>query len=199
LLAGSPAINTGSNALALDENNRPMISDQRGAGFFRVRSATVDIGAVESSIVRDFTVDNTTDNAGLSACTNAANDCSLRGAIAAVNLGGFTSVISFDPTVFSLWQTITLTGGFITIADNTSIKINGINGLRISGNATSRIFLIAQTGGLSLNNLTLTNGFQGGDGGAVYSVKDFLIYPIQPFRETERPNAAAAFSTSPER
>src|ERR1051326_2605094 len=43
LLAGSPAINTGSNALALDPNGSPLITDQRGAGFTRISGGTVDI------------------------------------------------------------------------------------------------------------------------------------------------------------
>ena len=46
LLNGSPAINTGSNALALDASNAALTTDQRGTGFSRV-VGTVDIGAFE--------------------------------------------------------------------------------------------------------------------------------------------------------
>ena len=45
----SPAINAGNNALALNENNQPLTTDQRGTGFPRVKATTVDIGAYESS------------------------------------------------------------------------------------------------------------------------------------------------------
>lgn len=45
LLAGSVAINAGSNALALDANAQPLTIDQTGAG--RIFNATVDIGAYE--------------------------------------------------------------------------------------------------------------------------------------------------------
>lgn len=47
LLTGSPAINAGSNALAVDAGNNPLVFDQRGTGFPRILNGTVDIGAFE--------------------------------------------------------------------------------------------------------------------------------------------------------
>ena len=47
LLAGSPALNAGSNALAVDANGNPLLYDQRGPGFPRIVDLTVDIGAYE--------------------------------------------------------------------------------------------------------------------------------------------------------
>jgi hypothetical protein len=47
LLAGSPAINAGSNALAVDASGNPLKYDQRGACFDRIVGGTVDIGAFE--------------------------------------------------------------------------------------------------------------------------------------------------------
>jgi len=49
LLPSSLAINAGSNALAVDSNGNPLITDQRGTGFPRVVNGTVDIGAYEST------------------------------------------------------------------------------------------------------------------------------------------------------
>jgi hypothetical protein len=49
LVAGSPAINAGNNALAMGANGLPLTTDQRGAGFPRIVSATVDIGSFEFS------------------------------------------------------------------------------------------------------------------------------------------------------
>lgn len=51
LLAGSTAINAGLNALAIDFNNQPITTDQRGTGFTRVSGGTVDIGAFETQAV----------------------------------------------------------------------------------------------------------------------------------------------------
>jgi hypothetical protein len=47
LLAGSPAIDAGSNALALGPDGNPLQTDARGLGFVRVFNGTVDIGAYE--------------------------------------------------------------------------------------------------------------------------------------------------------
>ena len=52
LLPGSPAIDAGSNALAVDENGIPLSTDQRGAGFDRIQDdgsgvSRVNIGAFE--------------------------------------------------------------------------------------------------------------------------------------------------------
>ena len=51
LLAGSPAINAGSNALIASG----VTTDQRGAGFARIQGGTVDIGAWETQILIDTT------------------------------------------------------------------------------------------------------------------------------------------------
>ncbi|HBB97037.1 MAG TPA: hypothetical protein DC054_16795 [Blastocatellia bacterium] len=48
LLVGSPAINGGSNALAVDQDNNALTTDQRGSGFPRIFDGTVDIGAYEA-------------------------------------------------------------------------------------------------------------------------------------------------------
>ena len=48
LAIGSPAINTGNNALAKDVGGMPFSTDQRGVGFPRINDDTVDMGAVEN-------------------------------------------------------------------------------------------------------------------------------------------------------
>src|SRR5204862_2965606 len=40
LLPGSPAIDAGSNALAVDQNGSPLTTDQRGPGFSRIFNGT---------------------------------------------------------------------------------------------------------------------------------------------------------------
>ena len=47
LLPGSPAIDAGDSALAVDANGKPLTTDQRGTPFARISGAAVDIGAFE--------------------------------------------------------------------------------------------------------------------------------------------------------
>ena len=64
LLTGSPAVNMGSNALALDADDNLLLTDQRGTGFDRIKFGTVDIGAFESQTVAfsaDFDNDSDVD------------------------------------------------------------------------------------------------------------------------------------------
>lgn len=51
LVPGSPAINAGSNALAVDANGNALTTDQRGVGYARIVGGIVDIGAYESPVV----------------------------------------------------------------------------------------------------------------------------------------------------
>lgn len=51
LLDGNPAINSGVNALAVDENGDPLTTDQRGDGFPRIVGNVVDVGAFESAFI----------------------------------------------------------------------------------------------------------------------------------------------------
>lgn len=79
-------------------------------------------GAVAYSAT--YTVDTTVDDAALSACTTAADDCSLRGAIAAANASAGYDAILFDIPAVSCPGgvcTITLVDGPITVDDETMI------------------------------------------------------------------------------
>ena len=113
LLPGSPAIDAGSNALAVDPTTGlPLTTDQRGAGFSRTVNETVDIGACEHAAMSSgptFYTVNSTDTTG-SGSGNAGDIVYvINQANANTNPGG--SVIQFDPAVFnsSAPQTITLT------------------------------------------------------------------------------------------
>jgi Calx-beta domain/Bacterial Ig domain len=71
LLAGSPALDAGDNALAKDANNNPLTTDQRGAARIADSpdadtTATVDIGAWEfRSTLEDITDKTTLEDTGL--------------------------------------------------------------------------------------------------------------------------------------
>jgi hypothetical protein len=264
LLAGSPAINAGSNALAVDQNNNPLTTDERGVGFPRINNANVDIGAYETlllpgnttttitadapdpsnvgqSVTVSYTVtsgagtptgnvtvsdgvnscvgtvaagscsltlntvgsrtltasyggsalfnpstsagvphtvnpsgplvlsvDNTSDNGALSACTAAANDCSLRGAISRANAVSTNDTINFDAGVFAVSRTIIASNGELSVTNNGGLTINGTgaNLLNISGGGgSSRVFNFSTNSAVVLNNLTVSGGNASSGGG----------------------------------
>jgi hypothetical protein len=107
------------------------------------------------------TVDTTSDNGALTACTGAANDCSLRGAIAASAASGDT--INFDGGVFGSAQTIQVT---TTLTINKSLTILGPNSnlLTIARTGAAAFFVFTlQTGNIELRDLKITNGSGGID------------------------------------
>ena len=167
LLAGSPAIDAGSNALI----PAGVVTDQRGPGFARIVGRTVDIGAFELDPPQsgpNFVVNQTDDHDD---GTCGAGDCTLREAINAANGNGAgTDTITFDATVFASKQTIALSQGLLPLI-NTAITITGPTasgaGVTIDAGGNSGIFGV--TGGTStFSNLTLSGGNNNGDsGGAI--------------------------------
>ncbi|MEJ7684499.1 MAG: choice-of-anchor Q domain-containing protein [Segetibacter sp.] len=150
LLAGSPALDAGSNTLAAN-----LITDQRGASFRRISNGTVDIGAFEAVIIKSLTVTKTADtNDGV-----CDGDCSLREAIAVANNSPSDEVIQFDATVFASAQTITLTLGQLTIANNSYVTINGTgaNRLTITANYNSGVFYFNPGSVAEIKNVTVAN------------------------------------------
>jgi hypothetical protein len=107
LTSGSVAINAGSNALALDENNQPLTTDQRGTGFARVLGGIVDIGAFERP-------NSTPTNVTLTANTIAEN------AGANVVIGAVAGV---DPDPNDM-LTLSLPAG---LTDNALFNLSGSN------------------------------------------------------------------------
>jgi CSLREA domain-containing protein len=95
-------------------------------------------------------------------------DCSLREAAVAANNG---DVVVFSP-LFNSPQTITLTGGQITIDKNLTVAGTGANLLSVSGNNANRIFYISGNAVVALSGMKLTGGRQttsaDPNGGAIY-------------------------------
>jgi len=123
-----------------------------------------------------FVVDRTDDIASATACTAAANDCSLRGAIIAANAAAGDDVITLPAGTY----TLSLMGvdedgsatGDLDILDNTTINGAGTKTTIIDGDGADRVIhidpLFARAGNVAvaLNDLTLQNGH------AVGSTKD---------------------------
>ena len=102
------------------------------------------------------TVDTIADNGGLSACTVAENDCSLRGAITNANSG---DTVNFDSTIFAAAQTITLggTSNPIIISRNLTIIGTDADKLTVSGNNANLVFDVRNFT-VSLSRMTITGG-----------------------------------------
>ena len=180
LLSGSPAIDAGSNALI----PAGVTTDQRGAGFPRIRGGRVDIGAFELDPPQSgasFVV-NTADDHDDGTC--GTNDCTLREAIGAANGNGAgMDTIKFDAQVFGSTQTITLAQGEIAITAAVSIQGPGARLLTISGGNASRIFNIGagntwQTGPpgsmTTIAGVSLVNGNGNNDNGGAIFINDTL-------------------------
>ncbi len=142
LLAGSPAINTGSNPANLT-------TDQRGSGFSRVDGSGIDIGAFETQLI-NFMVTNANDSgAG-----------SLRQAVLNANSVSGSDFVTFDPAFFATPQVINITTGEIAISEGVSI-VGPTAKLTINGNAASRIFntsSAAAGAGVNITVITLSGG-----------------------------------------
>ena len=151
LLPGSPAIDAGSNALAVDGAGNSLTTDQRG--YARIVNGTVDIGAYE--YVNPLLVTTATDvvdpSDGLT---------SLREAIAYANSHPGDDTITFDPSLGG--QTITLTQGELDLTDTTgttTITGLGADQLTISGNNASRVLYIDSGVTAEIFGLTITDGY----------------------------------------
>lgn len=149
----SPAFDKGAvdSAIATDQrgfNRRADISSIPNAPNTGDAS---DIGAVEMQTV--FVTN-----------TNDSGSGSLRQLILGAPAG---SDIMFDPTVFNVVRTITLTSGEMAFSKNLTVSGPGANLLTVSGNNASRVFNISGSGlNVAISGLTISNG-KGGAGGGV--------------------------------
>ncbi len=177
LLAGSLAIDAGSNALTLDGNGDPLTTDQRGLPFARVFGGTVDIGAYEAqslNLVVDITADENDGN-------YTPGDVSLREAVALSNANPGADTITFDTAgVFATPQTITLTLGELPITDAVTITGTGAANLSISGDNASRIFYVDDGAGALIDveivAVTLSHGHvHDGVGGAIINIENLTM------------------------
>ncbi len=168
LLAGSPAIDAGSNALASEYS---LTTDQRGAGFPRIVNGTVDIGAFERPLAASigpatvYTVDLTSDTG---ASTSAdAGDLAYCIGQADVNPNLAGSVIQFDPTVFSVSnpKTILLTSTLELGGPSGPMVIDGpgAGAVTISGGNAVGVFQVAPGAVVTLSGLTISGGSGAGN------------------------------------
>jgi hypothetical protein len=185
ILPGSPAIDAGSNALAVDPTTgSPLSTDQRGPGFPRIINGTVDIGAFESAVFGSPTVYTVTDTSD-----SASDTGSLRYAVnqanANTNIAGSaiefdipTSDPGYDPQTNS-W-TITLNGdsGPLELSEQTwpeEIKGPGASTLTVSGHNATGVFQVDGSTTASISGLTISNGLGGVTNSGALTVRDCII------------------------
>ncbi len=163
LLAGSPALDAGSNDLAIDPTTRDLLTtDQRGAPFVRNAGASVDIGAYESQSLS--LVVNTTDDT-LDAVYNPTH-VTLRDAVALANANPGLDTITFDPSLNG--TPIDLSLGQMSITDSVTITGNGAANTIIDAQHSSRILNITSAAGdVTLDGVTLEDGKSVTSGGAI--------------------------------
>ncbi|MEX2170785.1 MAG: RHS repeat-associated core domain-containing protein [Pirellulales bacterium] len=100
----------------------------------------------------------------------ADNELTLREAVALANIDTALDTIAFDPLVFDSQKTITLESGQLTINGDLTIEGPGANLLSISGDDTSRVFVVNVDTVVAIQDLTVTHGeVLNGNGGAILS------------------------------
>lgn len=152
LLAGSLAINSGSNAQA---NALGLTVDQRGTGSARI-DGTVDMGAVETHAALPVLVVKVA-NDELDADLSNSADLSLREAISIANSTFGADTIVFDLALNGTPLIVSL--GELAITDTLTITGNGANNTVIDAQGSGRV-LDGLWGAidLTLNGLTVTRG-----------------------------------------
>jgi predicted outer membrane repeat protein len=168
---GSDAINAGDNTLATIDGkagSTALTTDQRGTGFNRIGSGTVDAGAVEYTETPSLIVTTNLD------VSDSSDDLtSLREAIAyaatqpgadTITFGNGTGITGGTNFTDGVADTITLNGTSLQITSDVTITGGGASLLTISGNnAASGIFFILPAAGpitVAISGMTLTNANQ---------------------------------------
>ncbi|MBN2023417.1 MAG: tandem-95 repeat protein [Pirellulales bacterium] len=188
LRRGSPAINAGGNALALDAQGDPLTTDLDALPRFV--SGVVDLGPYEfqsALFVVDSLEDAVADDGFLTLreALQAANaNASLWDGDVPAGSAIATDIITFDPALFTdgvalVPGRITLGGAQLEILDDVRIEGPGAELLAIDANAQSRAFFVGAGLEASLSDLTVTGGrvvdSDGGDdvaflGGGVFNL-----------------------------
>ncbi len=167
---GSPAINAGNSALAVDEHGTPLTTDQRGMGYLRIQAGTVDIGAFEyqcpsfphtvgsgdtADLIWSMTCANS-NGVGTDDVINLTHSTYTLTAVNNTTLGGNGLPFILDQTTAG---TLTIHGSGATIQRSTA-----------GGTPAFRLFAVDLGADLTLNDLLLSNGSPAsGGGGALNS------------------------------
>lgn len=128
-------------------------------GYFLLTPASHLLAAPQGVVLQVDRLDDPALPTG-TACTAAANDCTLRGAV--------DTAASGDTIEIAVAGTIVLAQGSIALTKDITITSSSLDTHFVDGNESSAIFVIGGGRTVQLNGLTLQNGFNSAaNGGAV--------------------------------
>ena len=190
LLPGSPAIDAGDPSFT-----PPPDYDQRGAGFPRVESGRVDIGAFELDLAipaRGLVVDITND---VFNGDYTEGDLSLREAVALANVNAGADTITFDAALAG--QTFLLDGQELGVTESLTIDASALaQKVIIDANHMSRVLNFSASSGDSiLAGLQLLNGSTSGSGGAILNAGTLLLDGVGVADSFAAGNGGGIYST----
>lgn len=123
-------------------------------------------GAQAATFVVNSTADVVDAAPGNGACATAGCDCTLRAAIMEANALPGADTIKFDPSAFSVSQTITLGSPLPAIAQDLTITGPGANLLTVNANQTGSVLRIDPgVTTTTISDLTMTGGKAGASSG----------------------------------
>jgi hypothetical protein len=111
---------------------------------------------------------------------NCSNDSELRSDLTAMQSSGGTLTFSCGTATIPILAVLPEISTHVTIDGGGSITISGTN--------STRIFFVAASGGLELEDIVLTNGSSAGDGGAIFN------FGTLELRNVEVKNSVSALS-----
>ena len=178
LLPGSPALDAGNNALAVNAEGQPLAEDLSGSP--RIQNETVDIGALEGTAAG--TPGQTYVVTSLDMAVAEDEVLTFLEAIEAANrnqpvgdapAGSFTEpdIIRFAD---GLRGTILVEDGELVIEGDLSIEGPGAELLAFDAGGNSRVFLVRASVSASLSGVTITGGLAD-QGGGIYNASALTV------------------------
>ena len=193
LLPGSPALDAGSDALALDPGGTALIEDI--CGNSRIAGVAVDLGATEGVVAvsprRTYLVtslDRTIAEDGVLTFLEAFEAANRNRPIGDAPAGSFgeTDAIEFSN---GLSGTILVDDGELVILGSLQIDGPGSDLLAFDAEGNDRVFSIRSNTDVVLSGMTVTGGF-GNSGGGIYGAPESTITITD---STIRGNSATQF------
>ena len=181
LLSGSPALDAGENALAVDAAGQPLTEDI--CGNPRIQNDSVDIGSVEGATLGTISspgeiymvtsLDRIVAEDGILTFLEAFEAATRNQPMGDAPAGSFAEpdVIRFAD---GLSGTVPVEDGQLTILGDLSIEGPGAEFLAFDAGGTSRVFLIGPGVSASLSGMTIMGG-SADDGGGIYSSGTLMV------------------------